>query len=94
MTYRNIEIETRCWPLGWWGAGEPIWISSVARQEPIVPAGTISDIFFINITATSENNVMVSGRPDAGGHVVSGVAFQNVTVTLFQFACIFVSYFG
>jgi hypothetical protein len=86
VTYRNIEIETRCWTLGWWGAGEPIWISSVARQEPIVPTGRIYDISFYNISAVSENNAMVSGRPNEGGNVVSGITVHNVSITLFQYA--------
>lgn len=53
IVYRNISIETRyeAFP-SWWGAGEPIWISTEARQLGDV-VGRTYNVLFENITARS-----------------------------------------
>ena len=71
----------------WWGSGEPIWLTSIARSMP-GQAGVISDIRFINITAVSENGALVSGLPERGGNIVSNVTFDNVHITIFQFVLV------
>ena len=74
----------RCWTKAWWGSGEPIWLTSVARADPVTPIGTLANIRFVNISAVSENGALLSARPDAGGHVIRDLSFTNVTIAIIQ----------
>ena len=63
----------------WWGSGEAIWVTSMPRAVGL-PIGTISNVTFQNITAVSQNSVLLSGL--APGNVVQGVTLQNVNITI------------
>jgi polygalacturonase len=63
----------------WWGSGEPIWVSSMARG-PGLPVGFTANVTFENIVAVSQNSVFVSGR--APGQVVQDVTLRNVSVLI------------
>jgi polygalacturonase len=79
ITYRNIDIEVRYNPPGWWGSAEPIYISSMPRSENMT-VGASLNISFINITARAENSVFLSGR--APGEPIVNISLTNVSVLI------------
>lgn len=51
MVFRNVKMTTRFDSKpGFWGAGEPIFVSAIGLMPPL-----IHNISFINIEAVSEN---------------------------------------
>ncbi|KAG5555603.1 hypothetical protein RHGRI_006299 [Rhododendron griersonianum] len=60
ITFSNINITTRYYDPSWWGRAEPIYVTTCPRHEGY-KAGSISNVQFINITAISENGVLLSG---------------------------------
>ncbi|KAJ9695725.1 hypothetical protein PVL29_010950 [Vitis rotundifolia] len=78
VTFSNMNIKTRYYePVLWWGRAEPIYITTCPRDSNS-KEGSISNIRFINISATSENGVFLSGSK-AG--LLSNFRFQNVNFT-------------
>lgn len=78
VTFSNMNIKTRYYePALWWGRAEPIYITTCPRDSNS-KEGSISNIRFINISATSENGVFLSGSK-AG--LLSNLRFQNVNFT-------------
>lgn len=78
VTFSNMNIKTRYYePVLWWGRAEPIYITTCPRDSNS-KEGSISNIRFINISATSENGVFLSGSK-AG--LLSNLRFQNVNFT-------------
>lgn len=74
ITFSNINITTRYYDPSWWGRAEPIYVTTCPR-DPGSKEGSISNIRFINITATSENGVFLSGSKSG---VLSNLRFTNV----------------
>lgn len=74
ITFSNINITTRYYDPSWWGRAEPIYVTTCPRDNTS-KASTISDILFVNITATSENGVFLSGSKSGG---LSNLKFSNV----------------
>ncbi|KAG6541845.1 hypothetical protein Mapa_016863 [Marchantia paleacea] len=74
VVFANIEMSTRYYHSSWWGRAEPIYITACPRDSGTV-VGSISDVHFINISATSENGVFISG---SAGSILTGVVFQNI----------------
>jgi len=54
----NVSIETRIYAGPWWGKGEPLVICAAS------PLANISNISVRNVTARSENSIMISGGQD------------------------------
>lgn len=93
VAFSNILMDLRLWSDVWWGKAEPIYVTSYPRRDgnhkdanwrfPKGQAhgscGPVSDIFFSNIMATSENGCFVGG--DEPGKV-SRVFFDNVRLCL------------
>lgn len=78
VRFEHIEIETRRFQDGWWGRGEPIMVSSVARQEGM-EAGTIQNVVFHDIRCTSENGICIySSRPGK----IRDLLFEEVEVSM------------
>ncbi|PIN04019.1 hypothetical protein CDL12_23444 [Handroanthus impetiginosus] len=77
ITFSNINISTRYYDPSWWGRAEPIYITTCPRDSNS-KAGSISNLQFINITATSENGVFLSGSK---GGVLRNLKFLNVNLT-------------
>jgi len=78
VSFSNIIIETRRFADCWWGAAEPIVLTTHSRNEG-VPSGHISNVRFYNITCDGENGVFLSGADD---NHIEDVLFENVRVTL------------
>ncbi|KAK4412998.1 Transcription factor [Sesamum alatum] len=77
ITFSNINISTRYYDPSWWGRAEPIYITTCPRDSNS-KAGSISNLQFINITATSENGVFLSGSE---GGALRNLKFLNVNLT-------------
>jgi polygalacturonase len=60
MIFSNIIISTRLHSGQWWGHGEPIHISAVPGLGS-KESGTISNLRFSNITASSESGIVMYG---------------------------------
>lgn len=77
VTFSNINISTRYYDPSWWGRAEPVYVTTCPRHLSS-RQGSISNLKFINITATSENGVFLSG---SNGGVLSNLKFMNVNFT-------------
>lgn len=77
ITFSNINITTRYYDPSWWGRAEPIYVTTCPRDSN-AKEGSISDLLFINITATSENGVFLSGSK---GGLLSNLRFINMNLT-------------
>ncbi|KAK2971668.1 hypothetical protein RJ640_019512 [Escallonia rubra] len=77
ITFSNINITTRYYDPSWWGRAEPIYVTTCPRDSKS-KAGSISNLRFVNITATSENGVFLSGSK---GGMLSNLKFTNVNLT-------------
>jgi polygalacturonase len=63
VTFERILINgTRLWPYHWWGAGEPLYISTMLRTTED-PGSTVSGVVFRDIVAFSQNGAVFSGDP-------------------------------
>ncbi|KAL6987084.1 hypothetical protein U1Q18_012842 [Sarracenia purpurea var. burkii] len=60
ITFSNINISTRYYDPSWWGRAEPIYVTTCPRHTNS-RSGSISNVQFINITARSENGILLSG---------------------------------
>lgn len=93
VTFSNITLDCHLFSDVWWGKSEPIYVTSYPRAVGNhkdagwrFPAGAtrgacgeVSDIRFINITATSENGIFMGC--DTEGKI-NRILLQNVALTL------------
>lgn len=77
ITFSNINLSTRYYDPSWWGRAEPIYVTTCPRQAGS-KEGSISNLVFVNITATSENGVFLSGSEQG---LLSNLRFINVNLT-------------
>lgn len=77
ITYSNINISTRYYDPSWWGRAEPIYVTTCRRDNNTSKAGSISNLLFVNITATSENGIFLSGCKSGS---LSNIKFLNVNL--------------
>ncbi|HTB26294.1 MAG TPA: glycosyl hydrolase family 28 protein [Puia sp.] len=78
MIFSNIIIDTRLHSGQWWGHGEPIHISSIPGLGS-KESGTISNLRFSNITASSESGIVLFAS-DKG--LLRDIYFDNVNLTI------------
>ncbi len=76
VNFSNIRIETRMHTGDWWGNGEPVKISAM-RGVPKDRIGTISNIFFSNITCLGENAILMYSSDES--------LLRNIYFTNFDF---------
>ncbi|XP_059298686.1 probable polygalacturonase [Lycium ferocissimum] len=76
LTFSNINMSTRYYHPSWWGRAEPIYVTTCPRDANS-KAGSISNLLFVNITATSENGIFLSG---SGGGVLGNLKFINMNL--------------
>lgn len=77
ITFSNMNITTRYYDPSWWGRAEPIYMTTCPRDGKS-KTGSISNILFVNITATSENGIFLSGSK---GGTLNNLKFLNVNLT-------------
>jgi polygalacturonase len=80
INFTNIHIETRMHTGDWWGNGEPVKISAL-RGVPDSPIGTISNIYFNNMTCVGENSILMYASEETG---LSDIYFTNFSFTLIK----------
>jgi len=78
IRFRNITIDTRRFSPEWWGCGEPIAITALAR-DPSQPVGLIRNILFENIDCDSENGILVYALES--GHI-ENLDFSGIKIRL------------
>jgi polygalacturonase len=78
VLFSNIIINNRIHSGHWWGKGEPIHISSIRDTEKGRP-GTIKNIRFSDISATSETGIVIFGLDNS---VIETVLMENIRLTI------------
>lgn len=78
VLFSNMVVETRLFHEGWWGRGEPIYVSAVPWTADR-GIGHVRKVRFQNILCRSENGAVVHGwTPDH----VQDIVFENVRIEL------------
>jgi hypothetical protein len=77
--FSNMTIQTRLHTGDWWGNGEPIHISVIEGAPVEKKLGTLKNVSFTNIEATSENGILVYG--DQTGSI-DDLRFDRVRIHL------------
>ncbi|NGM67743.1 polygalacturonase [Natronolimnobius sp. AArcel1] len=78
VLFSNIVLETGLLPGPWWGKAEPIYVTSVPRDEE-TDLGRVRNIRFSNIVARSENGALVYAHDEAD---VANVTLENVRLEI------------
>lgn len=76
IIHRNIRIDTRETPDGFWGSGEAITVNVVDRR-PGNPAGRVENVVFENITGQMEGAINIVADSRAG---IGNVKLTNISV--------------
>ncbi|WP_424005365.1 glycoside hydrolase family 28 protein (plasmid) [Haloarcula salina] len=64
IRFRDCTVETRLFDGPWWGKAEPIYVTSVPRDEQ-TDLGRVAGITVSNVDARCESGVLVYGHTDA-----------------------------
>ena len=64
IAFTDITVETRLPEGPWWGKAEPIYVTSVPRDDE-TDLGAVRNVRFSNVTARCENGALVYGHEDA-----------------------------
>jgi len=78
VLFSDIVVETGLQPGPWWGKAEPIYVTSVPRDEG-TDLGAVRNVRFSNVVARSENGAFVYAHEDAD---VSGVRLDAVRIEI------------
>lgn len=78
ILFSNIVISNRLHSGHWWGKGEPIHLSAI-KDTRNGSAGTISNVRFSDITATSEAGIIITGVEESP---VKNISFDNIRLTI------------
>ncbi|WP_338036224.1 glycosyl hydrolase family 28 protein [Haloferax prahovense] len=78
VLFTDIVVNSNMLPGPWWGKGEPIYVTSVPRDDD-TDLGGIRNVRFSNIVARSENGALVYGSE---GSDIETVEFDNVRIEL------------
>jgi polygalacturonase len=76
VIFSDIVVHTKLWPQRWWGAAEPIHVSSIPRKAD-TKLGKVRNIRFSNILCRGENGVYIHGWE---GHSIEDLVLSNVRV--------------
>ena len=78
VLFSDFVVETGLLPGPWWGKGEPIYVTSVPRDEG-TDLGTVRNVRFSNVVARSESGALVYGHGDAD---IRNVALDGVRIEI------------
>ncbi|MFC7203155.1 glycoside hydrolase family 28 protein [Haloferax namakaokahaiae] len=78
VLFTDIAVNSNLQPGPWWGKGEPIYVTSVPRDED-TDLGGIRNVRFSNIVARSENGALVYGSEESD---IETLEFDNVRIEL------------
>jgi polygalacturonase len=82
VSFTNIQMETHYFGSNWWGKAEPIQITSISLSDDDQWNGTIRDILFENITARSENGIILFGNSS----IIRNVTLKNIKLEIDKFS--------
>jgi polygalacturonase len=78
VLFSDIIINNRLHSGHWWGKGEPIHISAIRDTKDGTP-GTIDNIRFTNVTATSETGILIYGTEKS---IIKNIYMNNIQLTI------------
>jgi len=78
LIFSNFVVATELRPTMWWGAGEPVHVSSIPRDDKTKP-GTIRHLRFSNFLCHGESGGFLFGGE---GSPVEDVAFDNFRINV------------
>ena len=78
VLFSNIVVDTNLLPGPWWGKGEPIYVTSIPRDED-TEVGPVRNVRFSNVVARSENGALVYAHEDAD---LRNVEFDRVRIRI------------
>lgn len=78
VLFSNIVIETRLLSGPWWGKAEPIYVTSLPRDDE-TELGTVRNVRFSNVIARGESGVLVYGSEDA---TIKNLTFDDVRLEI------------
>ena len=78
FAFESIEVETLRVAPAWWGAGEPIYVTALPRNDR-TSVGSVRAIRFSDIRCRAENGIVVYSAP--AGHVAD-LSFERVRVAI------------
>jgi polygalacturonase len=78
VLFSNIIINNRLHSGHWWGKGEPIHISALRDTKNGRP-GSINNIRFSEIIATSETGILIYGMPES---IIANILFSNIKLEI------------
>jgi len=76
VLFSDIVVDTRLLSGPWWGKAEPIYVTSLPRTDD-TDLGSVRNVRFSNVVASSENGALVYGSDDAS---IEGVTFDDVRI--------------
>jgi hypothetical protein len=79
ILFNGIVMTTRFYTGDWWGKAEPIHVSAVPFAEHGKPLGTIRNVRFQNVTATSESGILIYGTKESP---ITELSLENVHLTV------------
>ena len=82
LSFTNIQMETHYFGSNWWGKAEPIQITSVSLSDDHRWNGTIRDILFENITARSENGIILFGNSS----MIRNISLKSIKLEIDKFS--------
>ena len=78
MIFSDMTIQTELRPVMWWGSGEPIAITNLARTHGVDP-GRVRNLQFHNFTCRGENGILLEGMP---GHPLENLSLRDIDLTI------------
>ncbi|AHG01336.1 polygalacturonase (plasmid) [Halostagnicola larsenii XH-48] len=78
VLFSDITVETRLLPGPWWGKAEPIYVTSVPRDEE-TDLGAVRNVRFSNIVADAESGAFVYGHEEA---TLERVRLESVSLSI------------
>jgi len=78
VLFSDIFVQTRLLSGPWWGKAEPIYVTSLPREED-TDLGTVRNVRFSNVVAQCENGAVVYGSDEA---TIENVSFENVSLEI------------
>ena len=78
MVFADMTIGTELRPPMWWGAGEPVYVTSSARTRGGA-AGVVRNLQFSNLVCRGENGIFLEGTSAAP---LKDIRFRDIDVTI------------
>lgn len=81
VLFSNCIVETRLFHHKWWGQAEPIYVTSLPRNET-TQVGHIKNVRFDHILCRSENGAFIAGSEVNGKKTIDNITLNNVRIEI------------